>query len=89
MESGSEVVLLDNIPNDLGGHNGGAMHFGRDGKLYVATGDHGGRSRAQLLTNQFGKVLRLNPDGTIPTDNPLVGLTAVTAPAPLGAGPRV
>jgi glucose/arabinose dehydrogenase len=75
--SGSERVLfqLDVTGGEASIHQGGAMHFGRDGKLYVATGDHGGRSRAQLLTNQFGKVLRLNPDGSIPTDNPFYDQT--------------
>ena len=33
VEAGSEVVLLDNIPNGLGGHNGGALKFGKDGML--------------------------------------------------------
>ena len=75
--AGSERVLfqLDVTGGAASIHQGRAMHFGRDGKLYVATGDHGGRSRAQLLTNQFGKVLRLNPDGTIPTDNPFYDQT--------------
>ena len=75
--SGSEKVLfqLDVTGGEASIHQGGAMHFGRDGKLYIATGDHGGRSRAQLLTNQFGKVLRINPDGSIPSDNPFYDQT--------------
>ena len=70
--SGSERVLfqLDASGGEASIHQGGAMAFGRDGKLYVAVGDHGGRIRAQQLTNQVGKILRLNPDGSIPTDNP-------------------
>lgn len=74
--SGSEVVLLDLPP--LGGnynHQGGAIHFGADGKLYIAVGDHQDPARAQLLDNPFGKMLRLNPDGTIPSDNPFIGQT--------------
>ena len=52
-------------------HHGGAMVFGNDGKLYVTTGDHfTGSEAAQQLTSHRGKVLRFNPDGTIPTDNP-------------------
>lgn len=76
--AGSERVLfqLDATGFEAGIHQGGAMHFGRDGKLYVATGDHGGRSRSQLLTNQFGKILRLNPDGSIPGDNPFYDETS-------------
>jgi glucose/arabinose dehydrogenase len=49
---------------------GGALDFGTDGKLYVATGDNDTPDKAQKLTNLFGKILRINKDGTIPTDNP-------------------
>ena len=51
-------------------HNGGAMHFGRDGKLYVAVGDNQNRDNAQTLGNLKGKMLRLNPDGSMPEGNP-------------------
>ena len=63
-------------PNAGGNHQGGAIHFGPDRKLYLAVGDHGDTSLAQSLNNPFGKVLRFNPDGTIPQDNPFVGSTA-------------
>ena len=69
--AGSEVVLLD--LNNLSGasnHNGGGIHFGSDGKLYVAAGDNANSANAQTLGNLLGKILRLNSDGTIPTDNP-------------------
>jgi glucose/arabinose dehydrogenase len=69
--AGSELVLLN--LNDLSGatnHNGGAMHFGPDGKLYVAVGENANGSNSQTLANLLGKILRLNADGTIPTDNP-------------------
>jgi glucose/arabinose dehydrogenase len=49
---------------------GGALDFGKDGTLYVATGDNETPNKAQQLTNLFGKMLRINKDGTIPTDNP-------------------
>jgi glucose/arabinose dehydrogenase len=49
---------------------GGALDFGTDGTLYVATGDNETPNKAQQLTNLFGKMLRINKDGTIPTDNP-------------------
>ena len=51
-------------------HNGGAMHFGLDGKLYVAVGDNANSARAPDLNDLFGKMLRFNDDGTIPSDNP-------------------
>ena len=69
--SGSEVVILE--LNDLSGatnHNGGAIHFGPDGKLYAAVGENANGSNAQTLNNLLGKILRLNSDGTIPSDNP-------------------
>jgi len=67
----SEEVLFELPPlSSATNHNGGAIHFGADGKLYVAVGDNADGSRSPLLTSVFGKILRLNDDGTIPTDNP-------------------
>ncbi|HEV2999831.1 MAG TPA: PQQ-dependent sugar dehydrogenase [Solirubrobacteraceae bacterium] len=54
-------------------HNGGRLVFGPDGKLYAGTGDAGDRSRAQRLDSEGGKILRLNPDGSVPRDNPFRG----------------
>jgi len=51
-------------------HNGGAMDFGNDGKLYITTGDSGRKSLAQPLDNTLGSIIRLNDDGTVPLDNP-------------------
>ena len=68
--SGKLIFQLDAPGGEASIHQGGAMHFGRDGKLYLAVGDHGNRTRAQQLTNQNGKILRLNKDGSIPSDNP-------------------
>jgi glucose/arabinose dehydrogenase len=51
-------------------HQGGAIDFDEDGKLYVAAGDNNTPSNAQLLSNLHGKMLRINKDGTIPKDNP-------------------
>jgi glucose/arabinose dehydrogenase len=69
--AGSETVLLnlDNL-SSAGNHNGGAIHFGPDGKLYVAVGENANGANSQTLANLLGKVLRINADGTIPIDNP-------------------
>jgi glucose/arabinose dehydrogenase len=69
--AGSELILveLDNLSSATN-HNGGAVHFGLDGKLYVAVGENALASNAQTLGNRHGKMLRYNSDGTIPTDNP-------------------
>ena len=70
-----ELVLLnfDNLSSATN-HNGGALHFGVDGKLYAAHGDNANGSNAQSLNNLLGKIIRMNPvsDPTaqIPTDNP-------------------
>ncbi len=68
--AGSEVVLLDLETLSATNHNGGAIHFGPDGKLYIATGENAVPSNAQSLSNRLGKILRINSDGTIPADNP-------------------
>jgi hypothetical protein len=72
-----EKVLFDNIPGAKQ-HVGGPIEFGPDGKLYVTGGEAGKRTWADdLRTNDprayLGKILRLNPDGTIPSDNPYPG----------------
>ncbi|MGZ5483516.1 MAG: PQQ-dependent sugar dehydrogenase [Pyrinomonadaceae bacterium] len=68
--AGSEVVLLDLENLSATNHNGGAIHFGPDGKLYIATGENAVPSFSQSLANRLGKILRINSDGTIPGDNP-------------------
>ena len=67
----SEVPILDleNLSSATN-HNGGAIHFGLDGKLYVAVGENANGSNSQTLANRLGKMLRINPDGSIPSDNP-------------------
>jgi putative heme-binding domain-containing protein len=75
-EPGSEKVLFTgDDQRKLGGtvpagHQGGAIHFGRDGKLYFAIGDQTAGKPAQELSSLLGKLLRINPDGSIPADNP-------------------
>ena len=68
---GSEVVILElNNLSSATNHNGGAIHFGPDGKLYIAVGENANGTNAQTLSNLLGKILRINANGTIPTDNP-------------------
>jgi len=69
---GSGFTVLRSLPTtEL--RNGGRIMFGPDGKLYVVVGDGDSPSKAQNLASLAGKVLRLNPDGTVPSDNPRAG----------------
>ena len=69
--AGSELVILDlNNLSTATNHNGGAIHFGPDGKLYADVGENANAANAQSFSNLLGKTLRINSDGTIPTDNP-------------------
>ena len=68
--AGSEVQILNLENLSASNHNGGAIHFGPDGKLYIAVGENAVPSNSQTLNNRLGKVLRINSDGTIPSDNP-------------------
>ena len=75
--AGSEVILMD--LNDLStatNHNGGALHFGPDGNLYVAVGDNANGANAQSLMTRLGKMLRITSSGGIPANNPFVGQTS-------------
>ena len=65
-------VIIDRIPG-AGVHDGGRIRFGPDGMLYITTGDATQPSLAQDLRSLAGKILRVNPDGSIPNDNPFAG----------------
>ncbi|MCI0745599.1 MAG: PQQ-dependent sugar dehydrogenase, partial [Verrucomicrobia subdivision 3 bacterium] len=77
----SEKVLLEGDDQNLlggsqpGGHQGGPLRFGSDGKLYVSIGEQTAGEPAQKLATLQGKILRLNPDGSIPDDNPFLAQT--------------
>ena len=65
-------VIIDRIPG-ADRDNGGQIRFGPDGKLYVSTGDAGRPELSGDPGSLAGKVLRVNPDGSIPADNPFPG----------------
>ena len=65
----NETVLIDRIPNAQF-HNGGRIKFGPDGKLYATTGDAANNQSAQDINSLGGKILRINKDGSVPSDNP-------------------
>ncbi|HKO42543.1 MAG TPA: PQQ-dependent sugar dehydrogenase [Pyrinomonadaceae bacterium] len=65
------TVIVDDIPAARF-HAGCRIRFGPDRKLYITTGDATERSLAQRLDSLAGKTLRVNDDGTIPSDNPFV-----------------
>ncbi len=65
------VVIRHELPTLGEEHDGGCLMIGPDGSLYVSVGDGGsGSSKSQDVTSLFGKILRLNLDGTTPGDNP-------------------
>lgn len=77
---GSERTIreLPNVPAGVQWHMGGPLRFGLDGKLYVAVGGHEDLWRnppkasfSQDLSTPFGKLLRINPDGSFLGDNPV------------------
>ncbi len=72
--SAFEVLVIDQT---FSNHNGGDIHFGPDGFLYIGMGDGGGSDTAQDLTTLLGKMLRIDVDGgvpyAIPADNPFTG----------------
>jgi len=64
-----EMILIDKIPGAIW-HDGGRIKFGPDGMLYITTGDATNANLSQDPASLAGKILRINSDGTIPSDNP-------------------
>lgn len=72
----TKQTLLELNTLSAGNHNGGALNFGPDKKLYIGVGENAVGSNAQNLDNYLGKILRINADGTVPSDNPFTGNAA-------------
>lgn len=75
------VLVVGDNQNTMGGkipngHQGGALHFGKDRCLYIAIGEQTAESPSQQLNTFLGKILRVNRDGSIPADNPFVELAS-------------
>lgn len=68
--AGSEVVLYEDTQTAAADHHGGSVAFANDGKILFTTGDNFDPASSQSLSSSRGKVLRINKDGTVPTDNP-------------------
>lgn len=67
-------IIFRQVPKVNGGnHFGSRLAFAPDGKLFVTLGERFQFTPAQDLSNDLGKIVRLNPDGSVPTDNPFVG----------------
>jgi glucose/arabinose dehydrogenase len=74
------TIIWRQTPKMIGrGHYGGRLVFSPDGKLFIASGDRQRFEPAQDLGSTVGKVVRINPDGSIPADNPFVGRDGVLA----------
>jgi glucose/arabinose dehydrogenase len=71
----SEKTILVLPASGDGEHNGGSLVFGADGDLYIGVGDNHQAANPQSLSSVFGKILRIEPDGTIPSDNPFYNQT--------------
>jgi glucose/arabinose dehydrogenase len=68
--SSRTVLWTEDVPATVCCHYGGGLGFGPEGKLFLSTGDHFDPTTAQNTNNSLGKVIRINPDGSIPADNP-------------------
>jgi glucose/arabinose dehydrogenase len=68
------TVIWRRVPKTIGrGHFGGRLAFAPDGKLFITSGERQRFEPAQDMRPNLGKIVRINPDGSIPEDNPFVG----------------
>jgi glucose/arabinose dehydrogenase len=71
---GVTVIYRQQPKLEGAGHFGSRLVFAKDGKLFITQGDRQGyREQAQDLGSGVGKIMRINPDGSIPEDNPFRG----------------
>ncbi|MEM9027210.1 MAG: PQQ-dependent sugar dehydrogenase [Pseudomonadota bacterium] len=73
----AEIIFRQTPAVGTGRHFGSRLVFANDGKLYVTLGDRGRRDRSQDMDRHWAKVVRINPDGGVPDDNPFVGQSGV------------
>lgn len=81
LDVSTETVIWEIPVEQVVAHFSGGLVFGTDGYLYISSGDKWDAQRAQDLSNQDGKILRIGGDGSIPPDNPFVGVP--------GAAPQI
>src|SRR5262249_40944848 len=74
--AGSEVPVMDLPDLTASNHNGGAIHFGPDGNLYVTIGDNANGTNSPALTTRLGKILRMTSSGGVPPGNPFINQTS-------------
>jgi len=78
LDPNSGVIIFGPVSQPFSNHNGGGIAFGPDDKLYLGLGDGGAAGdpgcRAQDPSTYLGKMLRMNTDGSAPSDNPFVGV---------------
>jgi glucose/arabinose dehydrogenase len=75
--SGAQVIWRQ-FPKTVGrGHFGNRIVFAQDGKMFITSADRMRFEPAQMLGSNLGKVVRINPDGSVPQDNPFVGREGV------------
>lgn len=67
-----EDIFIARAVSSKGQHFGSRLAFDRDHRLYITVGDRGDRHQAQQLSTHAGKVIRINDDGSIPSDNPFI-----------------
>jgi len=74
VDPGSELLLVEGDQPAGPSHHGGAIAFAPDGTIFYALGDNTEPANSQDLSTLHGKILRINADGTVPEDNPFVGV---------------